>query len=153
MSGPSVNVNATAVLALAGLAVGGWVLWRGSRVAGELADGVKQTLGGAAAAVGDAANAVNPLNDQNIIYRAANVLTGGGGGTDDKPLGARFYEWWHGDEFLAWTPPEKTAAPSWSTQGGQFNNPSAYVAPPQPTYANGAGADYEVPGLPDYFAP
>jgi hypothetical protein len=46
-----------------GVIVGGFLLWRGARVAGQVAG-----------AVGDAAQAVNPLNPENIFAAGANAV-------------------------------------------------------------------------------
>lgn len=52
---------------------------------------------GAATAVGNALNTVNPLNNDNVIYQTANTVTGG---TPDLPLGVRIYNFFHPDEAL-----------------------------------------------------
>ena len=46
----------------------------------------------AAAAVGDAVWAVSPTNQDNVIYQTANTITGG---TPDRPLGVRIYDFFH----------------------------------------------------------
>ena len=46
----------------------------------------------AAAAVGDTLNAVNPWNNDNVIYHTANWVTGG---TPDRPLGVRIYDFFN----------------------------------------------------------
>jgi hypothetical protein len=42
----------------------------------------------------NAVQAVNPMNNENVIYQAANTATGG---TLDRPLGVRIYDFFHSD--------------------------------------------------------
>jgi hypothetical protein len=82
-----------------GAAVIGAAVYAVKRVADALpspSEVVDSVLDGA----GAAANAVSPLNNENVIYRAANAVTGGSAATDAQPLGARIYEWLHPDEKL-----------------------------------------------------
>lgn len=41
------------------------------------------------------AHAINPLNNDNVIYQTANTVTGG---TEDRPLGVRIYDLFHPGE-------------------------------------------------------
>ena len=56
-------------------------------------------VGNAAAATADvvagAAQAVNPLNQENVIYQTANKVIGG---SEDRPLGVRIYDFFHPGE-------------------------------------------------------
>jgi hypothetical protein len=60
----------------------------------------------AAAAVGQGLNAVNPLNNDNVIYHTANTWTGG---APDTTLGGRIYDFFNPE------PPRNTggATGSW----------------------------------------
>lgn len=84
------ELTATAVLAVAGLAVAGYVGWRATRAAGDLASAVSD-------GVSDAAQAVNPLNPDNIIYSGVNKVGGAIAGSDDWSLGGWIYDVTHKD--------------------------------------------------------
>jgi hypothetical protein len=92
----SVEVNLTpgAVAVGLGVIVGGFLLWRASQVAARVA-------GTAVDAAGAAAQAVNPLNNENVFASGVNAVGGAVTGTDDWSLGVAIWEWWN---------PEKVAA-------------------------------------------
>lgn len=151
------QLSGTGVLAIVGVAVAGLVLWRAKGAVSSLADGVGRTVADVAGAVG---TAMNPTSPDNLAYRGVSAAGGaivtdpaGPGKNADGSwsLGGFVYDVFHDDPVTSWTPPPSPSGLSWSTQGGQFNNPSAYVAP-TPAYSD-AGPDYAIPGMPDYFAP
>lgn len=80
-----------------GLLLGGAVaaLWAIGRV-GQAVSGTANAVWNAAT---DAAWAVSPTNNENVIYQTANTLTGG---TPDTSIGSRIYDWVHPSPF---TPP------------------------------------------------
>jgi uncharacterized protein (UPF0333 family) len=73
------------VLALGGVA---YVLYKVSHAAGA-------AITATGDAIGNAAHAVSPLNNENVLYHTANVITGG---TEDRPLGVRIYDFFHPGE-------------------------------------------------------
>lgn len=94
-----VQLNATAVLALVAVGVGGYLLWRGSRAAGSVVDAAKS-----------AAWAINPLNDDNVFAESVNRLGAGlvsdpagpGKNADGSwTLGGWFYDVTHPDTYSA----------------------------------------------------
>jgi hypothetical protein len=86
-TGPSVSLSAGGTLALVGVAVVGFVLWRG--------------LPKVAAAASAAAEAVNPLNPDNVFATGVNAV---GGAIVTDPVG-----------------PGKAADGSWSLGGWIFD--------------------------------
>ena len=54
-----------------------------------------QVATGAVNAAGQALYAVSPTNNENVLYQTANTLTGG---TADRPLGVRIYDFFHPDQ-------------------------------------------------------
>lgn len=95
------QVNATAVVAVAGVAVAGLALWKLSGVGGDVAaavsDGVKS-----------AANAVSPLNNDNVFAATANAAASAIAGRDET-LGGALWEvdnWlWEHNPFTAQAAP------------------------------------------------
>lgn len=113
------------VFAAAGVAVAGVVAWRATRAAGAAAD----ALGRGVSAVGAA---VNPLSDQNIIYRGVNAVGGVvSGQADDFSLGTWLYNMTHGDVL---------AQPPATRGGGATGSWDALPADP-----------FSVQGMPPYF--
>lgn len=141
-----VHVGATGILALAAVAAGAYVLWRGSRAAGEIA-------GQVAGAVSYGVQQINPMNPDNVFASSANAVTSAATGRPETFGGWLRSVTSDDDErieaMLRGGPPPKARPAPWLTDNGRFNNPSAYIAPP--VTVNGTG--YDVPGLPDYFAP
>jgi len=124
------QLSATGVLAVVGLAVGGYVAWRVFRGAGELAEG----LGEKVAAV---ANAVSPFNQDNVFYSGVNEL---------------------GDAIVSEDGPGSNADGSWTLGGWLFDvtHPGwvddALGRTPAPVPSpSGAGSVFDQPGMPDYF--
>jgi hypothetical protein len=70
------------------LGVVGFVVFKVSRAAGAAVTATGE-------AIGNAAQAVNPLNNDNVIYHTANRITGG---SEDRPIGVRIYDWLHPGE-------------------------------------------------------
>lgn len=87
-----VSADLVIKLAIAGVAVLG-VLY----VLGKVAGAAASAASGALSATGDALQAVNPLNNENVLYQTANRITGG---SDDLPLGVRIYDFFHKEEKL-----------------------------------------------------
>lgn len=74
-------------------------------------------------AVRDGAWAVTPWNQENVIYKGVNnTLFPDGNDT----LGTWIYDLLHPEPSPPMYVPD---SPAWNTQGGQWNNPSAYTAP------------------------
>lgn len=88
-----VELTPTALLALAGVVVLGVVAWKLAGKAGELADGAIETAK-------DAAQAVNPLNNENVFATTVNdvgaVVTGNPKGS--WSLGSWIYDVTHPGE-------------------------------------------------------
>lgn len=82
------TVNATAVLAVAGLGLAAFVGWRAYKAAGA-----------AAGTLADVANAVNPFSDQNLAYRGVNAIGASITGDKDFNLGTAVYNVTHDDPF------------------------------------------------------
>lgn len=88
-----VKLNATAVLALVGIGVAAYAVYRGTQAAGKIAGAVGQGLT-------DAAYAVSPLNHDNILSKGVNSVggaivsdTGPGRNADGSwTLGGWFYD-------------------------------------------------------------
>lgn len=76
-----------------GLAVGviGALVWAAKKVGGA--------AGAAGQTVVDAAWQVSPTNNNNVIYRAANTITGGDNSSNS--IGSRLYDWFHPPEIIA----------------------------------------------------
>lgn len=85
-----VSTDLLVKLALAGIAVvaAAWII---RRAAGAAAD----AAGAAWDATGNALQAVNPANNDNVIYHTANRITGG---SADDTIGTRIYNLFHRDE-------------------------------------------------------
>jgi len=66
-----------------------------------LAWAARRVGGAAGQAASNAAWAVSPTNNNNVIYRAANWATGG---SSDTSLGSRIYDWTHPSTVPAPTP-------------------------------------------------
>lgn len=88
MNTPRLELSATGVLAVAGLAVAGLVAWRLYRGAGDLveagADLVRKDL--------------NPASSENVVNRAISQLGGFITGDADWTLGDQLYDWTHTDQ-------------------------------------------------------
>lgn len=78
---------------------------------GETADNVIETAT-------NAVQAVNPLNNENLIYKAANTLTGG---TDKEPLGGRIYNFFN-------PPPQDVAGNFEEIWGTRTDTPQGHTA-------------------------
>jgi hypothetical protein len=78
------SANALKLAALVALGLGAvWLVRKAGAAAGKAVD-----------AVGDAVWAVSPTNNDNVIYQTANWATGG---TPDRPIGVRIYEFFNPD--------------------------------------------------------
>lgn len=62
-----------------------------------LVKSLKDAATAGVAAAGDALQAVNPMNTDNVLYHTANVITGG---DKSQPLGTRIYNFFHPEENL-----------------------------------------------------
>lgn len=71
-----------------GAATFGLLWYLANKVTGAAGNALTQAQ---ALAVG-AAQAVNPMNNDNMIYTGVNTMTGG---TADNPLGSRIYDFFH----------------------------------------------------------
>ena len=89
---PSTDLVIKIALGVAALGLVAYLVNRMASAAGEAVSAVGDAAGAAVGAVGDAAWAVSPTNQDNVIYQTANTLTGG---TPDKPIGVRLYEFFH----------------------------------------------------------
>ncbi len=77
-------INGTSLmLGLAGIAAAAWLLNRGAKAATE--------------AVGTAAEAVNPVNNDNIFYQGVNAVGEKLTGRENFDLGTWIYDITHGD--------------------------------------------------------
>jgi hypothetical protein len=126
-------IGGGAVLAVAAVAAAGYAAWRLSK------DGH-----GAVAAVGDA---INPLNPNNVFARGADSVASQLAGRDTT-LGGEIRAWVSDDDkriqaMLNGTDAPRYEAPQWSTDRGQFNNPSAYQVPITDPYG---GPSYDAMG-------
>lgn len=84
-------VSADLLIKAAAVLVGvGAVYWVAKKATGAAASAVGAVADSAAAAV----QAINPMNNENVIYQAANVLTGG---DSRSTLGTRIYDWFNPD--------------------------------------------------------
>lgn len=76
------------------------VIWYAGRQIASTGSNAINAVGNVAEAAGNAitgaAQAINPLNNDNVIYHTANWLTGG---TPDRPIGVRLYEFFNPDPF------------------------------------------------------
>lgn len=73
----------------AGVAVAVWMLYQKARqAAGYISDQTEHVVDMAI----EQADKVNPLNNDNVIYRGVNVITGG---DDENTLGGRIYDLFH----------------------------------------------------------
>jgi hypothetical protein len=88
MNTPRLELSATAVLAVAGLAVGGLLAWRLYHQAGDLvqagADLVRKDL--------------NPASSDNVVNRALEQLGQAVTGEEGWTLGGQVFDWTHTDE-------------------------------------------------------
>lgn len=105
-----VQLTATAVLAIAGVAAAGFVAWRAGRVAGDAANAVGD-------AVGRAGQAINPLNRDNVFYSGVNSAGAAVTGDENWNLGGWLYDITHGDPF------KEPAKPSPSGAGPAYDVP------------------------------
>lgn len=121
------QLNASAVLALAAVGVVGVLAWRASRVASDAAGALSR-------GVSSVVDAVNPTSDKNIFYQGANAIGGAVTGQgEDFSLGTWLYNVTHGDVLAEQPkPPVNTggATGSWDE------------SPADP---------FNIPGLPPYF--
>lgn len=76
-----------------GVLVVGGLIYAAAKAQKAVTDTVNRTAGAAWNGVVSTLNAVNPLNNDNILYQTANTLTGG---NKDNPLGGRIYDATHG---------------------------------------------------------
>jgi hypothetical protein len=141
MSG--VNVTATGALALAGVAAAAFIVWQVSRKGGAASLG--QQAGGALvdAADGVASGVVFGIGDRVGVPRTDAQACAAAKARGDLweasklcPAGDFLSAIWTraatGIDAFAIDGPSTTYTapePDWSTQGGQWNNPSAYTAP------------------------
>lgn len=93
-------------------------------------------------AIKDAANAVNPLNNNNVFAQGANAVTSSLTGRDET-LGGWFRSVTSNDDqkiadMLNGTDQARYTGSEWSTQG-EYNNPSAYVAAPSEAFDSVGG--------------
>lgn len=77
-------------LALGVAAIG--ALWY---VANKVTGAAGEALTQAQALALGAVQAINPMNNENVIYTTANTLTGG---SDDSSIGTRIYDFFHPGE-------------------------------------------------------
>lgn len=78
-----VNVGWQAVIALAVVALVAYALWKAKGVVGKIADVVATDL--------------NPVSDQNIVYRGASAVTQKITGNESDTLGTALYNVTHDD--------------------------------------------------------
>lgn len=76
-----------------GLLVGGaWAVYALLNKAGNIAG---DAWDASTSAIVNGANAVNPLNNNNVIYQTANTVTGGSNDLGAPTLGTRIWEFFH----------------------------------------------------------
>lgn len=80
-----IGLNGTGVLALAGVAVAGWVAWKVYKGAGAAADVAKQVV----------TQDLNPASDKNIAYRGVNAAGAALTGNASFSLGSWLYDVMH----------------------------------------------------------
>lgn len=121
----------TRTVLLIGLGLGAAVvvIYAARRAAGAASD----LAGQAWSAAEDAAWAVTPWNNQNVISQGVNNALFPAG---DRTIGTWLYDLVNGDEWARINKPAPQPEP-WSTGGGKWNNPSAYT-PPGTTGSGGA---------------
>lgn len=107
-----VSLTGGGVLALVGVAAAAYVIWKGSRLAAPLVD-----------AAGEALQAVNPTNRDNIFYSGVNSVGAAVSGDKDWSLGGWIYDITHPGE-LDWLNP----APATQTPEEWQQERSAYAA-------------------------
>ena len=99
MSGAPVTVGAGGVAVGLGVLIGAYVLWKASGAVGKLAGSAVDAVKGAASAtvdaVGTAAQAVNPVNHENIFATGVNSLGAGIAGDANWTLGGAVYDWFN----------------------------------------------------------
>lgn len=88
-----VSIGFGAVAAVVVVIVGVLAYRKVAAVGGNIIDAAGDVVNGAVAAVGDAVEAVSPLNNNNVIYKAANTVTGGDNA--QSSLGTRIYDFLH----------------------------------------------------------
>jgi hypothetical protein len=81
--------SADLVFKLALVAGAGIALWY---LVSKAASAASDAAGAVVGAVGDTAWAISPTNQDNVIYQTANAVTGG---TADRPIGVRIYDFFH----------------------------------------------------------
>lgn len=87
---PAVNVDATAILVVVGVAVAGFLGWKAYKAAAGVAGSVADTVGAAAQSV---ATAVNPADENNLVNR---LVSSAGEAVTKEPgwsLGGQLAEW------------------------------------------------------------
>lgn len=84
----SVKLGATGVLALAGIAVGGLVLWRAWRTGQAAADVV----------AGLVTTSLNPASSDNVVNQGVEAIGRSITGNDYWNLGGAVYDWTHTDQ-------------------------------------------------------
>lgn len=83
-----VQLNATAVLALAGVAVAGFVAYRVVRAGGAVADTVGQVI----------THDLNPASSDNVVNQALLAIGQSISGDPNWTLGGSVYDWTHTDQ-------------------------------------------------------
>lgn len=104
-----------------------------SDAAGQVWDAAGQAWDRTTTAAGDAAWAVNPLNNNNVIYQTANNLLFPDG---SNTVGGKIYDVFNpeprpentGENWAFYVPSGWDVTPQ-GPNGPQYNNPSAYIAP------------------------
>lgn len=111
-----------------GVMVAAYVVRKASTAAADAAGaawgGISDAAGVAYQTATDAAWAVTPWNNQNVISQGVNNALFPDG---SDSLGTWLYDLLNPAPSPAMYVPD---SPQWNTQGGQWNNPSAYTAPP-----------------------
>lgn len=92
MKTPTIGLNGTGVLALAGVAVAGLIVWRMYRTGQAVGAAIADTAGAAVDAVGKGLHAINPTNNDNVAARAVNNIGAAVSGNSDFSLGSWLYD-------------------------------------------------------------
>lgn len=82
-----VQINATAVLALAGIAMAGFVAYRVVRAGGAVAETVGQVI----------THDLNPASSDNVVNQALLAIGQSISGDPNWSLGGSIYDWTHSD--------------------------------------------------------
>lgn len=90
-----VALNGTAILALAGIAAVGVIVWRGSKLAGQAGD-----------AITAAADKVNPANPDNVVNQAVTGIGKTVTGNENWTFGGWIYDMTHSDPLVMYGAPE-----------------------------------------------